>query len=309
MAAIETAALVYRYGRGVTALRGVDLAVPEGSVYALLGRNGAGKTTLLKILTGQLLPTAGAARVLGRDVRAITVADRQRIGYVAEGLRPPGWMTVHQLEAYLAPLYPSWDGKLASELRERFELGGGRRIRTLSRGEQMKVALLCALAPMPAVLLMDEPFTGMDVLTKDELVGGLLDSATRAGTTVLVASHDIAELEPLADRVGFLEEGKLLLSEPLESLYGRFFRVEATVASAAAGAFPGDWLRVERAGQQLRFILRRRTDADDPVGEVRRSFPAATDITARPASLREIFVALVGGSHQELEREALHEVA
>ena len=173
----------------------------------------------------------------------------------------------------------------------------------------MKVALLCALAPVPAVLLMDEPFTGMDVLTKDEIVGGLLESANRAGTTILICSHDIAELEPLADRVGFLEQGKLVVSEPIESLYGRFFRVEATASSTASGGLPDNWLRVERAGQQLRFILERRDACDDPVGEVRRAFPAASEVTARPASLREIFVALVGGSHPETEREALHEVA
>ena len=308
MAAIETAGLVHRYGR-VQALRGLDLTVPDGSLYALLGRNGAGKTTLLKVLTGQLIPTAGVTRVLGRDTRRLATADRQRVGYVAEGMHPHGWMTVQQLEGYLAPLYPSWDAQLAGELRERFELVGGRRIRTLSRGEQMKVALLCALAPVPAVLLMDEPFTGMDVLTKDEIVGGLLESANRAGTTILICSHDIAELEPLADRVGFLERGKLVVSEPIESLYGRFFRVEATASSTASGGLPDNWLRVERAGQQLRFILERRDAGDDPVGEVRRAFPAASEVTARPASLREIFVALVGGSHPETEREALHEVA
>src|SRR5690606_14549656 len=116
---------------------------------ALLGPNGAGKTTLLQILAGLRRPAAGWARVLGKDVTALGVGDRQAIGYVAEGLRLPGWMTLRQLEAYLAPLYPEWDRSLADELRRRFRLDPDRRIRTFSRGEHMKAALLCALAPRP----------------------------------------------------------------------------------------------------------------------------------------------------------------
>ncbi|HSR43439.1 MAG TPA: ABC transporter ATP-binding protein, partial [Longimicrobiales bacterium] len=169
--AVGTRGLTHRYGRH-TALVDVDLDVPEGSLYALLGPNGAGKTTLMKILLGLLRPTSGQVRVRGRDVARLTAVDRRRIGYVAEGQELPDWMTVRQLQEYLAPLYPSWDGELAADLQERFRLAPGRKIRQLSRGERMKAALLSALAFRPEVLIMDEPFTGMDALVKDELVSG-----------------------------------------------------------------------------------------------------------------------------------------
>ncbi len=296
MAPIETVGLTHRYGR-VTALREVNLAVPEGSVYALLGRNGAGKTTLLKILTGHLRPTAGRAAVLGRDAGSLAVADRQQIGYVAEGMSPPGWMTLRELEAYLAPLYPSWDSGLARELARQFELDAGRRLRTLSRGQRLKAALLCALAPCPRLLFLDEPFTGMDVVTKDEIVRGVLGSANRTGTTILVCSHDLAELEPMADHVGFLEEGRLILSEPLERLYERFARVQVTTAEPARPlpSPPRGWHRVERAGRRLQFVLERNGSGTDVAAAVRQAVPGAADVVSEPASLREIFVALVGG--------------
>ena len=166
---IEASGLTHRYGRSV-ALRDVELTVPEGALYALLGPNGAGKTTLLKILLGLLRPTAGRVALLGKELPYLTQRDRAAIGYVAEGQHLPGWMTMDRLEAYLAPLYPTWDFALASQLRGRFRLPVGRRLRQMSRGERMKAALLVALAPRPRLLIMDEPFTGMDALVKDELV-------------------------------------------------------------------------------------------------------------------------------------------
>ena len=294
MAAVQVAGVSYRYGRRVEALSDVSLTVPSGAVYALLGPNGAGKTTLLQILAGLRRPTAGWARVLGKDVTTLGVQDWQVIGYVAEGLRLPGWMTLRQLEAYLAPLYPEWDRSLADELRRRFRLDPDRRIRTFSRGEHMKAALLCALAPRPRLLLMDEPFTGMDVAVKDELVHGLLESAGTEGWTVVVASHDLAELEPLADWVGFLDDGRLLLSESMETLRARFRRVEVVGAGEATSlpsTTPEGWLSVRRAGPRVSLIV---ADGDAVEGDAyRRWFPDAMRIEVREATLREVFVALV----------------
>lgn len=182
MAAIVAQALSYRYGRTL-ALDALDLTVPEGSMYALLGPNGSGKTTLMQILAGMRRASHGSAHVLGRDVRHLSVADRQRIAYVAEGQRLPAWMRLDEWEAYLAPLYPTWDHALAKSLRDRFGLDPKRKLGALSRGTAMKAALLGALAPRPQLLFMDEPFTGMDVIVKDELVRGLLDSAGQESWT------------------------------------------------------------------------------------------------------------------------------
>jgi len=293
MTAVETEHLSYSYGR-FSALRDVTVAVPEGVLYALLGPNGAGKTTLLKILIGLQRARSGHVSIFGAPRGSLSRAERARISYVAEGQPLPGWMRLEQLERYLAPLYPTWDPTLAAELRERFALDPRRRIGTLSRGENMKAALLCALASRPKLLLMDEPFTGMDPVVKDDLVRGLLASAASDGWTAVISSHDVAELEVLTDWVGFLDHGRMRLSEERERLRDRFKRVSIVAGDDVAELDPrgeDSWLSVERAGRRLTFLT------GSGVGEeteniLRRRFPSAESIEVRDATLGEIFVAL-----------------
>ena len=305
---VETVGLTHRYGR-FTALQDVDLVIPEGSLYALMGPNGAGKTTLLKILLGLLPPSEGSVRLLGKEGRRLTLAERASIGYVAEGQQLPDWMTLEQLERHLAPLYKTWDYGLATELRKSFRLPSTQRIRKLSRGERMKVALLCALAPRPKLLIMDEPFSGMDALVKDELVHGLLEFSATEGWSVLLCSHDIAEVEHLADAVGFLDRGRLVLSEPMDVLRDRFRWVEVLMNGGpmiALEALPPDWLSVGRSGRRAHFVV---SDHGTPTWErdVHDRFPGAQRIDVRPASLREVFVALARerlGANEMTETES-----
>ena len=304
MAAVEVNKLTYRY-RARTALRDLELVVPDGALYALLGPNGSGKTTLMQVLIGLRQPQRGHARVLGLDTSTLSAADRAKIGYVAEGQSLPRWMRLEQLEAYLAPLYPTWDASLARDLRERFALDPTQQIGTLSRGGHMKAALLCALAPRPRLLLMDEPFTGMDAIVKDELVHGLLESAGSEGWTVLLSSHDIGELELLADWVGVLDAGRMVLSQPMEVVRQRFKRVEVALPSNGpidSAAVPNDWLGIERAGGRLSFLL---ADADREIPEraLASRFPQASRIDVRDATLREVFVAIAKQSAAQARRE------
>ncbi len=291
MNAVHVEDLIYRYGRTV-ALDHLDLVIPEGSLYALLGPNGSGKTTLLQVLTGLRRAHAGRSTMLGADSSTLTYRDRAAIGYVAEGQRLPRWMRLEQLEAYLAPMYPAWDRQLATELRTRFALDPARKIGTLSRGEQMKAALLCALAPRPRLLIMDEPFTGIDVSVRDELVRGLLASAGSEGWTVLVCSHDVDEVELLADRVGFLAGGRLRLSESADDLRERFKRVTVLLGEhSMQPAIPPEWLSVERAGQLLSFMV---PDATPELAArtLPARFPDARHIEVSPTSLRDVFIAM-----------------
>ena len=300
---IEASQLTYRYGR-TTALDDLSFSVPEGALYALLGPNGSGKTTLLQIVMGLRRQSAGALSVFGVGRDELAHELRARISYVAEGQRLPSWMRLRELEAYLAPLYPAWDVALAAELRKRFDLDPAKRIGTMSRGGQMKAALLCALAPRPRLLVMDEPFTGMDVLVKDELVHGLLDTAGSEGWSVLLCSHDIGELELLADWVGFLDRGRIVLSESVESLRNRFKRVEARLQDEAAvrSLRPSpDWMSVERAGSRISFITAHGDVERDE--RLRALLPSATDVVVRDASLRELFIALATRAHRPDSRE------
>ena len=305
MTAVETEHLSFAYGR-VTALQDVALSVPEGALYALLGPNGAGKTTLLRILAGLQRARSGQVSIFGTPRASLTRDERARITYVAEGQRLPRWMRLAELERYLAPLYPTWDPALADDLRNRFSLDPSRRIGTFSRGEHMKAALLCALAPRPKLLLMDEPFTGMDPVVKDDLVRGLLASAASEGWTAIISSHDVAELEVLTDWVGFLDHGRLKLNEERETLRARFKRVTIVAAADATELAPraGDeWLSVDRAGRRLTFVTGTAV-GDDTAALMRVRFPGAESVEVRDATLGELFVAIARGAQGTPAAEA-----
>ncbi len=293
MSIVEVQNLTHRYGKQV-ALRDVSLSIPAGSVYALLGPNGSGKTTLLQILMGLMPPTAGTVRVFDTPIAQHTTAHRARIGYVAEGLELPNGMTLAQLERYVAPLYPSWDKALATRLRERFQLDASRKLRTLSRGEHMKAALLCALAPRPELLIMDEPFTGMDAAVKDDLVRGVLEMSGREGWTVIIASHDLAELELLADWVGFLDRGTLQMHEPMDAMRERYRWVDVVTAAPNAqlpATRPREWVWAEAAGARVRILV---SEPDEALlqSAARQWYTGATRVEVSDASLRDVFVAL-----------------
>ena len=285
---IETTNLTRRYGR-TEALHELNLAVPAGSVFALLGPNGAGKTTTIKLLMDLLTPTAGASRVLGVDSRKLGERERAQIGYVSENQQLPLWMTVRQLLDYCRPFYPTWDRALEQTLLQQFALPEDRRLAHLSRGMTMKAALLSSLAYRPKLLVLDEPFSGLDPLVRDEFIRGVLEVSALGEWTVLVSSHDIDEVERLADRVALLEGGRLRLNETTEGLQRRFRRVEVTGAPASVAPTP-DWLEWTRAGALTRFV-ETRYDGETTERAWRERFGGAT-LNAQPMSLREIFMVL-----------------
>lgn len=286
---ISTENLTRRYGR-TEALHGLTLDVPAGSVLALLGANGAGKTTTLKLLMNLIEPTAGSARVLGVDSRRLSERERARIGYVSENQRLPAWMTVRQLLDFCRPLYPTWDRDLEASLLRRFDLPPDRRLRQLSRGMLMKAALLSSLAYRPELLVLDEPFSGLDPVVRDDFIQGILETASTGGWTVVVSSHDIEEVERLADRVAMLEAGRLALHEETDSLRQRFRRVELTGLRAPVPDPGPELLGWEQAGTIARCVAVRYAGAESE--RVWRERFGAAGVTAAPMSLREIFMAL-----------------
>jgi ABC-2 type transport system ATP-binding protein len=289
--AIETFDLTRRFGR-TEAVNGLNLQVPAGSIFALLGPNGAGKTTTLKLLMNLVRATRGRATVLGVDTRRLGPTDFQRIGYVSENQRLPEWMTPGELFDYCRPLYPAWDDALRGKLQSDLGLTSRAPLRTLSRGTRMKAALLASLAYRPDLVVLDEPFTGLDPLVRDELVRGLLEVSGERSWTVLISSHDIDEVERLADWVGFISEGRLLFAEPVPALLGRFRLVEVVSRDDTPAVMLADprWLPHGTAGRTLRFIDTHH-DAPDAASRIASAFPAS-DIRTSPLPLREIFVIL-----------------
>lgn len=285
---IETTDLTRRFGR-MEAVHELTLAVPQGSVFALLGPNGAGKSTTIKMLMNLLEPTHGSARVLGVDSRKLGEKEKAQIGYVSENQQLPLWMTVRQFLDYCRPFYPTWDRALEKTLLAQFALPEDRKLKHLSRGMTMKAALLSSLAYRPKLLVLDEPFSGLDPLVRDEFIRGVLEVSALGEWTVLVSSHDIDEVERLADHVAMIEAGRLRLSEPTETLQGRFRRVEVTDAPEAAEVASG-WLEWERAGALTKFIETNYAGEATEDGW-RLRFGDAT-VRATPMSLREIFLTL-----------------
>jgi ABC-2 type transport system ATP-binding protein len=294
--AIHAEGLTKRFGRTL-ALNGVDMDVPEGGIYALVGPNGAGKTTAIKVLMNIHSHTAGSSSVLGTDSRRLAPRDFARIGYVSENQEMPEWMTVEYFLKFLAPFYPTWDDALAGELAAQFQLPLNRKLRHLSRGMRMKAALASSLAYRPPLIVLDEPFTGLDALVRDELIESLL--ARAENTTILISSHDLAEIESFSSHVGYLEQGQLQFSEELESLAARFREVVVTLDEPAAlpTPWPAAWLHPEAAGTVLRFIDTR-FDAERTPSELRRLIAGVRDIAADGMPLRAIFVALAKASRR-----------
>jgi ABC-2 type transport system ATP-binding protein len=301
--AIETVNLARRFGR-LDAVHGLSVQVPAGSIFALIGPNGAGKTTTIKLLMNLLRPTAGSARVLGTDSRRLQLQHLRRIGYVSESQRLPGWMTPGELFDYCRPLYPGWDDALCRTLRAELGLTSEAPLRTLSRGTRMKAALLASLAYRPELILLDEPFTGLDPLVREELIRGLLEVASDRARTVLVSSHDIDEVERLADWVGYLDRGRLMFAEPVSSLLERFRLVEVVVAPDGTPAMPAnsDWILQGAAGRTLRFVDTQHVEPD-AYARIAAAFPGAR-VRTSPLALREIFVTIARSSALSLPVEA-----
>ncbi len=291
-AVIETKGLTRRYG-AKEAVGHLTLQVPSGSIYALLGPNGAGKSTTIKMLMNVLEPTSGSATVRGRPSSRLGPDDFQRIGYVSENLDLPTWMTVGQMLDYYRPFYPDWDDALCARLLEQFELVPDQKIRDLSRGTRMKAALLSSLAYRPELLVLDEPFSGLDPLVRDEFISGVLELTEQGRWTVFVSSQDIDEVERLADWIGIINSGRLYLSEPVASLQARFRQIELVTASAAEppSVQPPNWLRVERAGPSVRIIDSEFREGDSEA-RARAVFGDCQQLTVQALSLREIFLAL-----------------
>ena len=288
---IEIHDLARHYGR-TAAVSGLNLAVPEGSVFALLGPNGAGKTTTIKVLMNFIRPTSGRVTVLGVDSRTLGPVQRRMIGYVSENQTLPLWMTVRRLLDYCRPFYPTWDRALEATLLQQFDLPEDRKLKQLSRGMLMKAGLLAALCYRPKLLVLDEPFSGLDPISRDEFVQGILEATALGDWTVFVSSHDIEEVERLADHIGIIDQGRTRLNESAESLLNRFRRVEVQLGESAPRleAAPPEWLLLKQEGGRVSFVDSRYSAAESEARS-RELFPSAV-VTASPVSLREIFLTL-----------------
>lgn len=288
---IDTRGLCKRYGK-VDVVRDLNLQVPEGSAFALVGTNGAGKTSTMRLLLNIIQPDSGTANVLGRNSRDLTPKDFQQIGYVSESQVLPERLTIAQYFDYLRALYPNWDRGLENLLRRNLDLPPDRALSKLSHGMRMKTVLAAGLAFRPKLLILDEPLSGMDTLTRDEVVEGLLEQADE--TTILISSHELAEIEFFTSHIAFMDKGRLHFQESIESLQSRFRAVHVTLSAQKVlpEKSPESWLFPEISGHALRFIESSFVN-EEALSKLLNAHFGAVQFVAEAMTLREISNALI----------------
>jgi len=299
---IETKGLSRLFGRH-EAVRGLDLAVPRGSVFGFLGLNGAGKTTTIRMLLGLLRPTTGSASVLGMDPANDGVAIRQRVGYVAERQKMYDWMTVGETIGFVKSFYPTWKDALADDLLRRFGLDPKAKMGSLSVGMNAKVALLLALAHEPELLILDDPTSGLDVVVRREFLESIVQVIHEAGRTVFFSSHFVHELERVADWVAIIHEGRLVASQSLSAWRARTKRLRLIFDGQvpAQVSIPG-MLSTHRHEHEL--VVTTQSFDDAALQSARAT--GASSIEVLDLSLEDIFVEVVGGqSHASVAVERM----
>jgi ABC-2 type transport system ATP-binding protein len=294
---IETESVNKRYGK-VQVLQDINLQVPEGSAFALVGTNGAGKTTILRMLVNIIQPDSGSTNILGIPTKKLDYKDYQHIGYVSENQKLPEKLTIEQYFNYLRVFYPNWDCGLENALRKQLDLPPTRQLGKLSHGMRMKTVLIAALAFRPRVLILDEPLSGLDSLVRDEVIEGMLELA--AETTILISSHELAEIETFTTDVAYMNKGKLLFQESIESLKARFREVTVTLSTKKElrDNYPASWLSPTVSGHSLQLIESEFKNHDDMYQKLTQHF-GAIQFDEEAMTLREIFKTLTRHARRE----------
>ena len=246
-----------KYYGDTLAVDHLDLKIPRGCICGFIGRNGAGKTTAIKMLLGLLKPTAGAATLLGCDCQELTPAIRQRIGYVTEGHRLFGWMSIAGLEKFQRAFFPNqWDDKLFADMIEYFDLPKKKKIKHLSNGQRAQVSLALALAPNPELLIMDDPTLGLDAAIRRQFLEGMIELIMRQGRTILFSSHILGDVERVADRIVVIDKGVLRANCKLEEFQKAVKKVILSFAESVPAEIDiNGLLHCRRSEKELELVL------------------------------------------------------
>jgi ABC-2 type transport system ATP-binding protein len=271
--------------------------VPRGSVYGFLGRNGAGKTTTIRLLAGLVQPNAGHARVLDLDPRTDRIAVLERTSFVIDKMLLPS-MTGNDLVRFNRGFFPRWSDALVRKYTDALEIPMKRKFRMLSAGNQTKLCLLLALAQGAELLVLDEPTAGLDPIVTDQLLRILIDDFAGEGRTLLLSSHHLSEVERVADWIGIIDHGKLLLEARLDDVRANFRRVRVVGEGVPARK---EILHARTAEGTTEYILR--ANAEDFITSLRNQ--GATVLDVSPMNLQEIFLEVVGKGEANVLMEVL----
>ena len=285
--AIEIRGLTKRFSR--FALGPLDLTVPCGAIYGLIGPNGAGKTTTIDLMFGMGRNDAGTIRVLGFDHRAETVPLKQHTAYASPELNFQVWGKIGKAIRFVRGFYPGWDDAYCTALMKAFHLAASDRIATLSSGAKTKLGLLLALARRPDVLVLDEPLSGLDVISKQQLFSELLKAVEDGQRTVLISSHSLSDLERFADHIGLLKNGKLLLEGRTDEVVDRYRLAEffTNNGTSLQSPTPEGLIILKWNENRWRALLDQRSGAEEWLQK-----QGARDLSLTRITLEDLFVAL-----------------
>jgi ABC-2 type transport system ATP-binding protein len=299
--AVQARKIVKSFG-DLSVLSGLDLEVERGSVYGLVGRNGAGKTTLFRILVGLEGSDSGEARVLGKSSFSLDHRDFSRIGYQAHGMALFPAMSLAEHARYFSPGYPGWDAGRARALADRLEVSWSAPAGKLSAGDRQKACLVLALAHRPELLVLDEPAATLDAVVRRTILEVLIDHVAEGETTILVATHVLTDLERLADKIGFLSGGKIILEMPLDRLKETVVKLRLTFPDRIPEGFkvPKELCR-EETGRDLAVTV------SEPDEAFLAGLDPGIDREVIPLGLEDIFVAVTTHWAGIQSKEARHE--
>jgi ABC-2 type transport system ATP-binding protein len=252
--AVVTDRLTKRFGKKL-ALDGVSAHIPVGSVFGLMGPNGVGKTTFVRCLLNLINPTSGKMRVLGFDAERESVEVRRRTGHVAALQSLWEWMTVQEFVDFVASCFPHWNAASVSSFLERVAIDSKQKIGTLSRGQRTMAALGAAIGHEPQLLILDEALTGLDPISRRDVLESIIDVMHLEGRTVIITGQDIADLERICDHIGFLIKGKLFYEGPLEALKARVKRIMIQHPCGLPPVIPAGVLRVNASERETQFTV------------------------------------------------------
>ena len=296
---IEVRNLVKSY-EGLRALDGLDLTAPTGAVYGLVGPNGAGKSTLIRHLTGILRQDAGTVTVDGEPVYE-NPAVKRKIAYIPDEVFYYAQATGRDMARLYQAEYPKFDRDCYEKLGEVFQLDEKRPLRKLSRGQQKQAAFRLALALRPELVILDEPVDGLDPVMRRQVWSLLLGDVAERGTTVLVSSHNLRELEDVCDHVGILHKGKMLLERSLSELQENLVKIQLALPEDRELPQGLEILHENRTGRLRQLILRGK--AEELTAKLQAAQPMFLDLL--PLSLEEIFIYELGGVDHEVKSVVL----
>ena len=281
---------------GFEALRGLDIHVPRGAVYGLVGPNGAGKSTVIRHLAGIFRQDSGEVLIGGEPVYE-NPAVKAKLAYIPDDIFYFGAATIRDMKNLYRAMIPTFSDERFEKLREAFPLEEKRAMRRLSKGMQKQAAFWIALSCCPEVILLDEPVDGLDPVMRRQVWSLLLQDVSERGTTVLVSSHNLRELEDVCDHVGIMDKGKMLLERPLAALQENTVKIQLALPDGVELPEGLDILHETRTGRLRQLILR--GNGDELTARLQACNPFFLD--ALPLSLEEIFIYELGGEDHAIK--------